>query len=430
MPTKVSPSEVASLKHKIFEFIAKRKQVKLDKLRSDQYDERVQLEYDYQPVVWLAEAVKRSGQIQLATHTLKPIHPDAKGSNLYVPNLKGREDEVVGSHCLLMVDDDVVGNAAALDVFKLLKLTHDGVSLLQRVLDNDPNMRAALNDDLELAQSWMDALATVAHGKNEPTSHALAKQLYWPISDGQYHLLAPLFSSSLVNAVWCRFREDYYSESAGMARRAWRAREPSPIGFREYPNVLIQKFGGTKPQNISQLNSERHGENWLLPSLPPIWQSTTVRLPYRIGTVFGRWLRERRPIRELTDELRDYIASLRYDQNNYALRERRADLIQQIVSEVLLFASELHDLPSGWSTHSDCHLSEQEACWLDPYRAETDEEFRTAYTMRPWRTEVAHRFGVWLNHAIELEGTPMAESEHFEWKRILDRELRLLRDVI
>lgn len=26
---------------------------------------------------------------------------------------------------------------------------------------------------------------------------------------------------------------------------------------REYPNLAVQKFGGTKPQNISQLNSER-----------------------------------------------------------------------------------------------------------------------------------------------------------------------------
>lgn len=33
-------------------------------------------------------------------------------------------------------------------------------------------------------------------------------------------------------------------------------------------------MGGTKPQNISQLTSERGGANYLLASLPPTWSRT------------------------------------------------------------------------------------------------------------------------------------------------------------
>ncbi|MFY1004775.1 type I-F CRISPR-associated protein Csy1, partial [Escherichia coli] len=104
----------AALRDLIHTFIHTRLQTKLDKLADDD-PKRQQLLDDHRPEAWLADAARRVAQIQLATHTLKPIHPDARGSNLHAPPPAVDLPGLVSSHCLSSGwDDDVVGNAAAL----------------------------------------------------------------------------------------------------------------------------------------------------------------------------------------------------------------------------------------------------------------------------------------------------------------------------
>lgn len=54
-------------------------------------------------------------------------------------------------------DDDVVGNAAALDVYKFLKCQVDQRTLLDGMLEDEPDLRSALGPDPELAESWITA---------------------------------------------------------------------------------------------------------------------------------------------------------------------------------------------------------------------------------------------------------------------------------
>ena len=129
MPT-TDPQRIAALRAVIADFLKKRLDDKLEKIKDD--DEaaparRAELQQAFIPATWLEDAARRVGQIQAVTHSLKPIHPDAKGTNLYTPPQALAALPVVGSHCL--GDDfagDVVGNAAALDVYKFLKLEHQG----------------------------------------------------------------------------------------------------------------------------------------------------------------------------------------------------------------------------------------------------------------------------------------------------------------
>ncbi|MBV7619371.1 hypothetical protein KVQ86_24795, partial [Escherichia coli] len=71
---------------------------------------------------------------------------------------------------------------------------------------------------------------------------------------------------------------------------------------REYPNLLVQNFGGSKPQNISQLNSDRRGSMWLLPSIPPTWKGQQIELPKR-GSVFTAYLSNRKDIKPLLHKI-------------------------------------------------------------------------------------------------------------------------------
>ena len=419
--------DVAQWRQVIHAFIHERKQAKLDKLKPEDVEEKQAIEEAYHPETWLADAARRASQIQTATHTLKPIHPDARGTSLYITSYPEHPDELVGTHSLgNSLTDDVVGNAAALDVFKLLKLEHNGESLLKRMLAGDDSVKVALSRNSELAEDWTQAFVGITESKSRPASDTLAKQLYFPLADGSYHLLAPLFPTSLIHHVHQQMREDRFGDEAKASRDVRKQNLFAAQGFREYPNLVIQKFGGTKPQNISQLNSERYGENWLLPSLPPTWHANDLKPPTTVATVFDKWLFQRRPIRELTRSLREFLKKSG-DYTNINIRQQRADLVARIVDEVFLFSFELLELPAGWSAAAGCQQDRSEALWLDPYRRFSDDHFKKEYEWKDWPDEIARRFGNWLNAVISTDRTPMGEAEALQWQGDLEKEINLFR---
>lgn len=285
----------AAFRNTIEHFLKERLDAKLDKLPADD-PKRPDLIAQHGRKTWLADAARRVAQIQIVTHTLKPTHPDARGTNLFRTPHDLPPHSEVGSHVLGQdFSSDVVGNAAALDVFKLLKLQVAGRALLTWMQDRDPDLLAAVSDDADQASEWLNAFTAITAPRSAmPSSHTLAKQLYWltgedPADDGQYHLLAPLYSSALAHAVFQTINEDRFGEAGKLARQARREHRDHDTGYREYPDLAVQKFGGTKPQNISQLNSERGGNNYLLASRPPKWKTLAVKAPLHTDSVFPRF---------------------------------------------------------------------------------------------------------------------------------------------
>lgn len=402
-------------------FLQERLQPKLDKLKEDESDKRQRLTGEYQPERWIATAAKRVAQIQQVTHALKFTHPDARGTSLNAPGNSHAGELLVGTHSVGQPAQDVVGNAAALDVYKFLKVNVGDKTLLELAIEGDSRLQAAFSEDAEQARSWMAAFAGLAEAKGQPASHKLAKQLYWPVGDGEYHLLAPLFPTSLVHHVWARIREDRKT-----ARKAYHDRELHLHGFCDYRDLAVRNFGGTKPQNISQLNSERYGESYLLASVPPIWRSERVRPPLNMESVFDAYFGRRRRVRDLTRILKDFLARVQ-EVNNANIRSTRAELVAYLRDEVLLYASEIHGLAPGWSQDQACRLNMDEQCWLDPGRAEQDEPFAVLYGRADWKEGICKRFANWLNAQLTSTRTPMGEAEAAEWRSVLDKEMRFIR---
>lgn len=422
------PTTSQQIRSAILGFLQERLQPKMDKIKEDDDEQRQQLLAVYQPESWLPDAVRRVCQIQQVTHALKFTHPDAKGSSLNSAGNSAAGEHQVGTHTIGdQLVTDVVGNAAALDVYKFLRLSVGGKSLLDYACIQDPALAAALSNDAEQASTWMAAFLTLAQAKGQPASHKLAKQIYWPLGKGEYHLLAPLFPTSLVHRVSKTIREDPFSESAKAAREARRAGVSHPQGYREYPNVVIQNFGGSKPQNISQLNSERHGENFLLPSLPPTWKSESIRPPLRMESVFDRLFGNRPEVKRLTRILREFLASVEDADSNQRIRNKRCELAGYICDELLQFAAELNELDAGWSLTPECRLNPAEQCWLDPERSKVDEAFAAERRRGDWQDDVCRRFGNWLNARLNTEKTPMGSAEAQHWHGVLDKELSMIR---
>ena len=426
--TQSSPGDTEQIRQAIAAFLQDRLKPKLDKLKEEDHDARQKLLDAHDPQTWIADAAKRVSQIQQVTHALKFTHPDAKGSSFSAPGNPQAGRFTVGSHTLAgMLPPDIVGNAAALDVHKFLRLQVDGQSMLDRAIAQDPALAAALSDDANLACEWMAAFATLPEPNGPPATHKLAKQLYWPLGDGRYHLLAPLFPTALAHTVWTGIREDRFSDEAKAAREAKRENRAHPQGYREYPNLAIQKFGSTKPQNISQLNSERHGESWLLPSLPPTWKSDPIRPLFFTESVFARRFPRRFAVQQLTTDLSNLLKRVAKMDSTIRIRNKRAELVSYIRDELFQCAAELHELDAGWSRNEKCRLNAAEQCWLDPKRAAFDEEFAARWQRGDWQDEICLRFGNWLNAAISTEKTPMGQAESEAWQDVLDAELRMIR---
>lgn len=417
----------AGFRAAIDDFLRERLQSKLDKLKPDD-PQRDELAASFLRDVWLASAAKRVEQIQAVTHSLKPIHPDARGTNLYVEPGSVPALEEVGSHALgQLFTGDVVGNAAALDVYKFLKLEVNGRSLITALLDEDEAALQALNDDADQAKVWRDAFVSLTQVRSGTvSSHTRAKQIYWltgddPCADEGYDLLAPLYATSLAHAVYAQVQEDRFGEANKAARQARRERKSYDGVYRDYPGLAVQKMGGTKPQNISQLNSERGGVNYLLASLPPVWKASDQRLPVYAESVFSRLFIARPEVRKTVRALRKFLES--DPEPNQETRRRRQGYVDTLVDELVSLAGELQRvLPAGWTCEDERFkdLARAEQLWLDPFRAELpgEEEFAAEWMYMDWPVEIGKRFANWLN--ARLAGKlPLGDAEAREWKRVL-----------
>ncbi|KJH67026.1 type I-F CRISPR-associated protein Csy1 [Chromobacterium violaceum] len=425
----------------IQDFIQQRLSDKLDKLADDD-PKRAELRAQYRPQAWLADAARRAGQLQLVTHPVKASHPDARGSSLFVTPESLPPRPEAGSHHLASAASDVVGNAAALDVYKFLKLEHEGQTLLALLRAGDRDLLAALSDDAEQAAAWRDAFCAIAEPSGGPASHTRAKQIYWPVppesglpanahDDSHYHLLAPLYSSSLSHWLYQRIQQDRFGEEAKAARQARRDRVDHPRGYSDYPLLAEEKKGGTKPQNISQLNSERKGSSYLLASLPPLWDNSDLRPLYRLDSVFSRFGR-RKAVRETIRELKQWLAKLNPEATppdqakpgNRHVRNRRDAYLEQIFEELLQFgAAYANQLPRGWTADAECRLPLEEQCWLDPRRADSDESFNQHFQFQDWPWQLTASFARWLNGQLGSDKLQLAEAEFHYWRRELAHDI-------
>lgn len=414
-------------------FILERREAKLK--GEVEADEHTAAKYDYS--AWLADAARRVMQIQAVTHVLKATHPDARGSSLHAaPDALPPHSEI-GSHTLGKHGvDDVVGNAAALDVYKFLKLEVEDRRLLDWLLLDDQDLLSALHPDPGIAQEWADAFKGLIRPVQQWSSHGLAKQVYWSVSgepadDAGFHLLQPLFSSSLAHAVHGQINEARFGESNKAARQAKRNREAFAGVYRDYRHLVTRKLGGTKPQNISQLNSERGGVNYLLASLPPQLKQTQPRSLLSVPSVFEHFRR----FEGVNPLILALCALLESDAPGVlATRQKRERLEQQLGQAVSAFGLVNRQLfEPGWSRDNDCRLPLCEQLWLDPLRAELppraehledDQAFIAALAFKDWPDQVAHRFGNWLNAIFQQRGLPVGDVEHAHWAKqaLIDAE--------
>lgn len=405
----------------ITDYIASRRQPKIDAFekeaakRLEQGDdasaiaqERQELEARYLPRNWLTDAAKRAGQIKLVTHGAKFSHGDSKASSFYLDT--SANESYLNTASLAKVATDAIGNAAALDVAKLLQTDVNGDSLLASLKRDDYQALSTFaEDEAQLAQ-WIAGFRQ-AWTLAQPVSHKLAKQIYFPVDDG-YHLLCPLFSSSLAQAMHEKLIAVRFSEESKAIRDARKAGKWHSQPDIRFPNLAEMHFGGTKPQNISLLNSVRGGRIWLLPSMPPTW-TTQERAPQNMRSIFA--LRG-----DFNRSASGTIARMTYllkvDINNVHIRTARAKYIDELIDLLFMQASSFQQEKwQGWSAQSP-ELPRHQQLWLDPWRSLSDEAFKLEREKNDWQRIVADDFARWLNYRLKKASFDVGAVEQREWR--------------
>lgn len=439
MSEEIEDSSPPTIRALIEQYIQGRLKEKLEKLKEDDFTEREKLLEKYQPETWLEDASLRISQIRLATHTPKQHHPSSKASAMFYAG-QNKSHDFVGSQGL-QLEADVIGNAAVLDVFKLLRQKFKDVSLLERLLKTDQDFIAALSNNAEQAEIRYQRFLAFSQIPTELNAGRLSKQIYFPVNQDDYHVLVLLYPSALVHRVYQQISHDRFGEQNKTLREARFKGLHYPQESREYPSLLVHNYGGSKPQNISQLNSDRRGSMWLLPSLPPVWQGQLVELP-KSGSVFTGYLSNRKDVKPILNSI---IRMYRKEyKNNDEFRTKRDDLVDQLVDCVIDMSLELQQSAnSGWTLESQRKFNRAESFWLDRgYREElfdkedqntlTDEEqeWLEDYRGRDWHTEVGNNFGNWLNKILTTKGK-LADLDDHEariWSIALRDKLQLLKE--
>jgi CRISPR-associated protein Csy1 len=401
-----------------------------DKLKGAD-DPEIAAKYEY--ATWLADAARRAGQIQAVTHVLKATHPDARGSSLHRAPSTLRPHAEIGTHSLGdNYADDIAGNAAALDVYKFLKIEVDGRRLLDWLQVDDADLLAALSDDQATAQTWVKAFKGLIRQDGEAlASHEMAKQVYWCIGDNPsdgatFHLLQPLFSSSLTHAIHLDIDEARFGEANKEARLARRENQSHDGEYRAYLNLVERKLGGTKPQNISQLNSERGGVNYLLASLPPTWEQGLTKNLLSIETALDRFMY----YEGVSSQFKALVKLLKSDPDpTMETRIKRERIEQDLGASLAAFGLAAQQMfPPGWTRDDDCLLPNCEMLWLDPGRSELpprstpkheaeDKTFIHDLTWLDWPDQVATRFARRINQSLKDQGLLVGDDELKHWAK-------------
>jgi CRISPR-associated protein Csy1 len=415
------PVRSASIRRALQEYVTRRLNavlVKIDGRDAAAENERKKQRDFYQLQQLLDSGADCVGQIQMATHILKGIHPDPKvkvATNLNVDCVALPDLPMVSSHVLGKDHEiDATGNGAfnkrVYEIYLLLMTKFDGRSVLDLLHADDADAIAALSESPMRAAEIAGALANIDAARCiRPSSHTLAKQIYWltgndPHDDAAYHLLAPLYPTSLVHRFYQMWQDDRFSDEAKAARDARKSGTWHDRPVREYPHLAIQQLGGTKPQNISQLNSERRGNNLLLASLPPVWQSAEIRPVFGADSLFKvfRWRNE---VRRLTTQLRRFLED--DPARNLETRTQRDAWVEALLDELVQFTAEQQTLEPGWTNDPRCELPLSQRAWLDPEGVEDAEP--------DLLDELARDFANWLNHELR-DPLPMGDPEFLHWR--------------
>lgn len=347
------------LDEKIVTFLSERKTAKLKGVSDSEQIQKI--EETFYPENWLLDASKRAGQLSLVSHPSKFTHPSAKTSSIIFENKSVTNCFLCSKN--VQTELDVFGNAAALDVYKFLSLIlEDGRTVLEHLEENTDYIQQQFKFPSISFDELRDNFLAIKQDKSSKIrTSGQVKQIYFPV-ENNYHLLSILTSSGLMFALKEKIQAIRFSEETKLAREAEKNDIFHENGFDELFNLAVIGFGGTKPQNISVLNSKYGGTAYLLPSIPPSFKIRNFQIP---TTDFFKNCIYPNLYKESFHQF-NFLVNSEFDEvvkNNIKTRNKRDEIIYSVVDDIIERAWKLRELDVDWSKKTTLPMYQR--IWLD-----------------------------------------------------------------
>lgn len=341
---------------------------------------------------WLPDAAKRAGQISISTHPCTFSHPSSrKNKNGYVTPIIAdalRHNDGLLRSGNVEVQSDALGNAAALDVHKFLNLVmSDGKTLIKHIELDSELARSLLNIENHRYESLRDGFLKMINSSNDLVTSEKIKQVYFPVKD-DYHQLSILSNSGIMYHLKKRIDTMRFGDEVKEKRDKRKKGEYSESGYSEIYDLTTIAYGGTKPQNISVLNSKNGGKAYLFRSMSPVLKKREIYFPksnffeesIRVWEVSG-----------IFDALHRIAIT---DYNNEDIRDARIRRYGQLVDKViekmwslrLVSSEQYYEKNSKLKSHQKIWLSheyeeerESDDSWLDKLEKEITEWILKSY---------------------------------------------------
>lgn len=376
-------------------------------------------EIRYEKSIWLNKAIKQARHA-ITTHASTFTHPDAKSSCFRFLNPCVNNGFLSTNNVTCKNDFDLFGNAATDSFVKEIYLFLIESVNEQTIWDHLTNESNEIKQfiqsyDLDFNEAKI-SLSKLMIDPEPPKTHKLLKQVYFPVDDN-YHLLSLLTPSVVTSELLNRLNVIRFSETAKQARSLKRDNKFSEYDCEDIFDLTEVAFGGSKPQNISVLNSQNAGRAYLLSSCPPILEKRAVRLP---KTDFFAQCLYRKNYQDSFVQLHKFM---QLDLNNIDIRTAIRNLIQFVIDQVLLQGFKIRDYyPEGWSNQDYyASLPKLQRVWLDPMYTEQRENDSE------WRNELSEDIALWILRSYEKvisEAYTLGTGEINDVKQRVEESLR------
>ena len=372
---------------------------------------------------WLPDAAKRAGWLSMVSHTGKFTHPSAKISSVIAQSPRHPDGFLKTGNA--QVELDVFGNAAALDVYKFLTLIlNDGQTVLSHLEQDSDTIKAqftplsvpiseAQHDlfntpSVDIFTELQEGLLAIKQNFISVKTSEKIKQVYFPVND-DYHLLSILTPSGLMFNLKQRINNHRFSDAAKQAHEDRRKQQHNEQGFNDIYNLTVIGFGGTKPQNISVLNSQNGGTAYLLSSMPPPLEKYRIPKPNKNFFTDILWIKAyRHDFWQLQKLYKSY-------KNTKDIKIAIENVIISVFQQVIEKVWQTRQLEAGWS--EDTSLNSHQKIWLDNAHTEQRE------TEDDWLNKVITDFSIWFISAytktVGEEAIPLGDVELAHIKKII-----------
>ncbi len=346
---------ISSVQQAIDDFLDKKIQVTIEqkqkKLKASFTEEDAQkIRDDYKPFNWINKVVENIDELFLnVSHVAKLTHSSNQAISLK-DNSESTDypylitTQTIGTEYL----DSGYSDARYSPITQFLSypVANSDKQLGEYLAENEAYF-SKISDNKAERLYWSEEIQK-AYQPKQIRSHTLAKQIYMPLGNDDYHLVSPMYSSSLAHKIYLSIKEVHDKENP--IKKARKAKQWHEGTYIYYPNVATLGITKSMHQNASALNNTRKGLLYLFPALPPQWR-VNPNPPTTMKQLFNQTYPKQalEHIRSLLYILNKKELFINYDRKQ-ALKDSVEDIVAQVCDAMLLIRQ---TQASGWTASKD-----------------------------------------------------------------------------